>query len=237
MTEKILDDIVEKITQKASPSSIFLYGSRARDDATKRSDYEIGVLFTEDEYINRSALRGIITNENISIYPFEITQFKQGELDTPFNKRIYVRELVVAGKTLYGEQVIENMPIPSISAVDILADVQFNLGYALAATIANRDGATTTANLLFYKSVFFATRALIILEQKKMFITYTDIYQASKQLELGDYAKVLDAAHKARNDRAYDIHMLYKNISYINQYILPKIEQQCTENAHQIILP
>ena len=46
----------------------------------------------------------------------------------------------MAGKTLSGEKVIEKMKAPQISIIDLIQDLRFNLGYALASVISYRNG-------------------------------------------------------------------------------------------------
>ena len=109
----------------------------------------------------------------------------------------------------------------NIEVLDVLSDVQFNLGYALAATIVHRDGSTQTANLLFYKSCLFGTRALIIEKTGKVPATYDQILKESENLELGEYTGLVQAAYESRQTGSYDPQLLFKNISYINQLVMP----------------
>ncbi|OGN09038.1 MAG: hypothetical protein A3J46_00255 [Candidatus Yanofskybacteria bacterium RIFCSPHIGHO2_02_FULL_41_11] len=220
--EKVLDDI-ESVCE---PVSIFLYGSRARTDSTSFSDYEIGVLIPEDRYVGRSVVRGAVKDSRVSVYPFRLEQFQAGNPDTPFNKKIYMRELIASGKTLRGKRIIEEMQLPSIEVLDALSDAQFNLGYALAATIAHRDGSEQTANLLFYKSCLFGTRALVIEKTGKVPATYDDILKEAEKLDLGEYTNLVKAAYESRQTGKYDPQLLFKNISYINQLVVPNLSSR-----------
>ena len=230
--EKAMDDI-ESVCE---PTSIFLYGSQARTDATPGSDYEIGVLLPEDKYVGRSVLRSAVKEKNVSVYPFRLEQFQAGNPDTPFNKNIYMREVIVSGKTLRGENIIENIQPPSIEAIDVLSDAQFNLGYALAATIAHRDGSNATANLLFYKSCLFGTRALIMEKTGSVPATYDEIVAASANLDLGEYAELVQAAYGARQSGNYDSAMLFKNISYLNQLVVPALRDRMESGDDESIV-
>ena len=65
-----LDEICFEL-EKYKPKSAFLYGSRARKDYLKNSDFEIGVLFSAKEYLSRSKLAIIFKEyKNYNIYPF-----------------------------------------------------------------------------------------------------------------------------------------------------------------------
>jgi len=97
-----IEKVLNEIERACEPTSVFLYGSRARTDATSRSDYEIGVLFSESKYVGRSILRDAVKEAGVSVYPFHLQQFLVGNPDTPFNKAIYMREVIVSGKTLRG---------------------------------------------------------------------------------------------------------------------------------------
>lgn len=230
--EKVLDDI-ENVCE---PTSIFLYGSRARTDATDNSDYEIGVLLVESKYVGRAILREAVKDKGVSIYPFKLEQFRAGNPDTPFNKKIYMRELILSGRTLRGENVIESMKAPSIETLEVLADAQFNLGYALAATIAHRDNSLQTANLLFYKSCLFGTRSLIMEKLGKLPSTYGEVVSEIKGLELGEYEDLVKSAYQARKTGSYDPIMLFKNISYLNQLVIPSIRNRLDREGNKILV-
>jgi len=231
-----IEKVLEKIEEVCEPSSIFLYGSRARTDATESSDYEIGVLLSEAKYVGRAVLREAVRDKGISIYPFKLEQFKSGNPDTPFNKKIYMRELIVSGKTLRGEKIIENMPIPSIDTVEVLSDAQFNLGYALASTIAHRDGSQQTANLLFYKSCLFGARSLVMEKLGKLPATYDEILANTKEIDLGEYADLVENAYQSRQSGSYEPTMLFKNISFLNQMVIPSIRKHLEEQGNKVLV-
>lgn len=65
-----LKSLVAEIMEKFNPVSVFLYGSRARNDFLSKSDYEVGVLYFKDKKISRTDLKSINSNNNINIYPF-----------------------------------------------------------------------------------------------------------------------------------------------------------------------
>lgn len=230
--EKILDNI-EKACE---PTSIFLYGSRARTDATDNSDYEIGVLIPESKYVGRAVLREAVKDKNVSVFPFKLEQFQSGNPDTPFNKKIYMREVILNGRTLRGEKIIENMKAPSIETLEVLADAQFNLGYALASTIAHRDSSPQTANLLFYKSCLFGTRSLVMEKLGKLPATYDEIIAEAENLDLGEYTSLVNGAYQARQTGSYDPVMLFKNISYLNQFIIPAIRSRLEIEGNKVIV-
>ena len=95
MINKKLSTIVGKIDKVCNPVSVFLYGSRARNDYIARSDYEIGVLMKKDNYVSRSKINKNIRDKQYMIFPFEYENFMKGKIDTPFQEALYLRELLL----------------------------------------------------------------------------------------------------------------------------------------------
>ncbi len=200
--------------------SIFLYGSRARSDFYKESDYEIGVLMERDKYVGRSEIKKQTNLKGVNIFPFYYEDFIIGNPDTPFVKSIYMREIIEAGKTLAGEKIIENLKQPEIKLVDIIEDLRFNLGYALAATHSYRNGDNETSLLHLAKSCLFGTRDYIIFKTQKFLINYDEILSTSKSLNLEEYSGLPIYAYKLRKkETGLSEQNLFKNISYLNKFI------------------
>ena len=222
MNNKI-EDIIKAITEKFDPVSIFLYGSRARTDSLSRSDYEIGVLYKRTKKISRTELKEINTNKDVVLYPFEYEDFLAYKIDTPFPENIYFRELIKAGKTLHGEKVIENLEPPKITTLDLLQRIRFDTGFALAAILSKRNGDEITAATEFPKSCLFGVRCLLILDTKSFPLTYDDIYEQSKKLDLGEYRDVIEHAFAVRKGAKIDENLLYRNVSLLNKVIKNRI--------------
>ena len=218
MNNKI-EEIIKAITEKFDPVSIFLYGSRARTDSLSRSDYEIGVLYKRTKKISRTELKEINTNKDVVLYPFEYEDFLAYKIDTPFPENIYFRELIKAGKTLHGEKVIENLEPPKITTLDLLQRIRFDTGFALAAILSKRNGDEITAATEFPKSCLFGVRCLLILDTKSFPLTYDDIYEQSKKLDLGEYRDVFEHAFAVRKGAKIDENFLYRNVSLLNKVI------------------
>lgn len=175
-----LNIVLDKLESFCKPASIFLYGSRARNDFLEKSDFEIGVLIPKRKYVGRSEIRKNVNEEGFSIYPFEYESFVKGNIDTPFQKNIYLREIIAGGKTLRGSKIIENMKPPQIRVIDIIQDLRFNIGYAFASMHSYRNGDKYTASYEFYKSCLYGTRNLEILKLKKFPISFSEIYELTK---------------------------------------------------------
>jgi len=213
-------EIAQKIMEFTKAKSIFLYGSRARDDFYDESDYEIGILMEKDRYISRAEIKNYLNEKGVNVFPFHYEDFIKGNPDTPFQKSIYMREIIEAGKTLTGEKIIENLKPPEIRLLDIIQDVRFNLGYALAATHSYRNGDNATARLHFAKSCLFGTRNYIAFKTSKFVISYDDILNISKKLDLKEYKDLPAYAYEMRKREVeIDDKKLFQNISYLNKFI------------------
>ena len=234
--DKKLEATIKAVTEKFDPISIFLYGSRARTDSLSRSDYEVGVLYKRDKKISRSELKEINPYKDVVLYPFEYEDFLAYKIDTPFPENIYFRELIEAGKTLYGEKVIENLEPPKITTLDLLQRIRFDTGFALAAILSKRNGDEITAATEFPKSCLFGVRCLIILDTKIFPLTYDDIYEQSKKLDLGEYREVVDHAFAVRKGEKIDENFLYRNVSLLNKVIKNRILESLRKDGDKILI-
>lgn len=222
-----LEEVVRILVESFNPYSIFLYGSKATRTDIKESDYEVGVIFEDDKYVSRQSIADKIKDKNFAIYPFKLSEILHYDVDTPFQKSIYLNVLIRGGsRTLYGVPVLQTLKAPAITQEDLLADINFNLGIALSAVRVYKTGDIGLANDLFYKSCFYATRDLIYSRFKKLPLSYNEIYEISQQMrELDVYKELLDTAHSLRNscNEIVPSSLYYKNISYINKFILKKL--------------
>src|SRR5688572_2010628 len=89
-----------------NPKSVFLYGSRGRSDFKPDSDYEVGVIFDDDKYVQRSDIHAAISNPNVKAYPFKWEELLHGTFSHVFQKSLYQREIIKGGRTIAGEDLI-----------------------------------------------------------------------------------------------------------------------------------
>ena len=235
MIDKKIFLVLETIHNKTKPISIFLYGSRSRTDFKKDSDYEIGIIYDNNK-ISRSELAKMHNLKNLVIYPFLLSDLKNYDLDTPFPKAIYFKELIETGKTILGENILENMKSPKIKTVDLIERTAFDIGTAFAAvrSFRNNDLISTSIN---FKSALFGARVLEILKLHKFPYTYDEIYKASQELELEkEYRELLDNAIKIRNKGKIEEKYLFKNISFLNQVVMKEVKKDYKENGDRIIM-
>lgn len=221
-----------QILSKFNPKSVFLYGSRGRGDAKPDSDYEIGVIFDDDKYVQRSDIHAAITNPSVKAYPFKWGELSSGTFGHVFQKSIYLREIVMGGKTIAGEHLIEQIPPPPITTLDLIQRLRFDIGMALAAILSYRTGDMQTSMEEFSKSCFFGLRCLVILELKTFPVGYDEIYELSAKLvDDPEYKAVIDAAHNVRKTgKQASMNILFNNISLLDTLIEPKI--LAAFNAH-----
>jgi predicted nucleotidyltransferase len=234
MDEKILV-VLEKIWKETKPVSIFLYGSRARTDFKVDSDYEVGVIYDKNK-ISRADLAKKHNLKNLVVYPFLLDEIKNYDLDTPFPKAIYLKELIETGKTLFGEKILEKMEAPKIKIIDLIERTSFDIATAMAAVRSYRNGdlISTSINL---KSALFGVRVLEILKLKKFVYTYDEILSVSKELNLSqEYNELLEEAMKVRQGGEIQEKWLFKNISFLNQVVMKEIKKNYLENGDKIIL-
>lgn len=189
------------------------------------SDYEIGVIFDDDKYVQRSDIHAAITNPLVKAYPFKWGELANGTFSHVFQKSIYLREIIKGGRTISGEHLVEQIPPPPITTQDLIQRLRFDIGMALAALLSFRAGDVQTSMEEFSKSCFFGLRCLEILELKTFPVGYDEIYELSaKVVSDPEYRTVIEAAREVRKTgKATSIDIIFKNISLLDTVIEPKI--------------
>lgn len=230
--------IINKIEEEAKPISIFIYGSRARTDFKDDSDYEVGVIFNSEKRWERLKLAKLHNNSNVNIYPFVLEELQKYRIDAPFPKAVYLKELVEESVTVAGKKVIQQLQSPEIKLSDLVEVITFETAYALGALLSTRRNDLFTASIQFNKAIFFAVRALVMLESGKFPLTYREIYGESKNLSfLDDNAKkVINHANDVRNGKSIDQELVYKSFKFLNQIAYARIKEQLKIND-RVILP
>lgn len=228
---------LDRIEQQANPVSIFVYGSRARNDYNERSDFEVGVLFNRDKKWGRSQLATLHNVPGLNIYPFVLEDFQQYKLDTPFPKAVYLRELLAGATTVRGQKIIEEMELPEVRLSDLIELATFQTAYALGAVLSVRQKDLVTASIEFTKSALFGARALVALELGSFPLGYNDIYEEASKLDfLDEDAKaILRHAMEVRNGQPIDPTLLYKNITFLNQIVYSRVKGQLV-SGNKVVL-
>ncbi len=232
-----LENTLNELENHCKPISIFIYGSRARSDFKENSDFEIGIIMKQKTNIKREKIQKLIKAKNIRIYKFEYEDLIRYKIDSPFQKSIFFREIILGGKTLRGEKVIENMKPPPIKVLDIIQRVRFDIGIALATILSQRNKDYKTAYDEFYKSCLFGLRCLEILKLKKFPINYKEIYELSKKLNLGEYKPLVSAAYQARLKKVkLRENMAFQNVSFLNNFVEPQIVAYFQKNGNKTLV-
>ncbi|WKZ25340.1 MAG: hypothetical protein QY322_03025 [bacterium] len=224
---KNIQKALNNIYVTTSPTSIFLYGSRARADFIEGSDYEVGVLYKENKKVSRSDLEKMNGVDNLRIYPFDHDQFINGDIDTPFPNNTYMRSLVTKAITLYGNTVVETLTPPKIRMIDLFEEATFQISRAYTAMLSDREGDIVSAKAGFVKSVLYGTSVLIALKLQKFVVSYDEIVRLSRSLNLSDeYVRLIEHSFDVRNGAELEKQMLYKNMSYISKEVIAPIKTE-----------
>lgn len=230
-----LNKIVGELN-RFDPVSILLYGSRARTDFLPESDYEIALFYLHGETVTWADIKRFVDEPGVNIYPFDYENFLKGTFDTPFQKSIYKRELIVSGKTIYGEDIQKLIP-PKIQISDLIEDLRFNSGYALASLISLRNNDKKTSSLLFYKSCLFSARSPIMLGTGKFPYTYDDILKLSKEISLDEFQESIEKAYSIRKNKYFvEAKDVLKLITEINDFIEPILKEKYKENKDLVVV-
>jgi predicted nucleotidyltransferase len=236
-SDQTLEDTLAVLAQ-FKPKSVFLYGSRARKDFKPDSDYEIGVIFDEDKYVERSKIHAAVTNPNVKAYPFKWEELNNGTISFVFQKSLYLRELIHGGRTVAGQDLLPTIkPIP-ITMLDLIQRTRFDIGMALAALLSYRTGDMQTSMEEFSKACFFGLRTLVIMESEVFPIGYDEIYEKSAGLVAGtEYLPVIEAARSVRKENTTaSIDMIFENISLLDSFIEPKLIAAFNEKGNVPII-
>jgi predicted nucleotidyltransferase len=222
--DKQVETEINKIYKDTKPISVFIYGSRAREDFKNNSDYEIGVLFEKEKKWGRRELKQLHTLDHLNLYPFVYENFLEYSLDTPFPRAVYLRELLEGAKTVRGEKVVEKMEPPAVTLSDLLEVGTFQIAYALGAVLSSRQNDLVTASIEFTKSVLFGARVLVILETKKFPLEYDQITQQALKLDLEpQFIDLIKHAVDVRSGANINQQYLYTNITFLNQVVLQRV--------------
>lgn len=222
-----IQSVVDAIYQDTDPICIFLYGSMSRDDKNQFSDYEVGVLYHASSKISRSELSKYHHLSELKLYPFTIEDLQNYNLDTPFPKAFYITTLISTAKILAGEDVFKTIPLPKITTVDLVELVAFSLGRAYCAVVSSRQNDMVAVTEHFTKSFFYGLQALIFIKTKKIIFSYHELKDILPSLNIpSEYSELINHIFDVRfNNITPNINLLYKNISFLNIYVMPQIRE------------
>ncbi|MGH3825402.1 MAG: nucleotidyltransferase domain-containing protein [Pseudonocardiaceae bacterium] len=219
------ETLVQLIREICAPVSIFLYGSRARGDHLPDSDFEVGVLLENSELVGRKVLESCLAGLNVRAYPFVHHDFRSGRIDTPFRVAIYLRELHLSAKTIFGEPVVERLVPPPITTLDALQDIRFSIGRAMSALLADRFNEHAVATQSFYKSCLLGVRMGVLAQLGEFPLGYDDIANRALTICPQEYGHVVEAARIARSERTSPpvSALFYMNIQLLTRWVEPLV--------------
>lgn len=225
MTEKTqITDLANQLVAGGA-DSVFLYGSRARGDNQDTSDWEIGAIYERSRKITRAELSQKAPADTV-IYPFIRDELENGIVMVPFTQSIWLTELVLTGKTLAGERIIENLNRPEITAQDLTMDVSFSKARALDAMIALRSGCTDLGKDLLVKSCLLGARDLLLLHNMSFPLSYDEIAKNGSALLPDEYKPVLSDIVKVRQGRIEPtLDMAFENLGIFSDVIEPMFNE------------
>mgnify|MGYP001592354377 CR=1 FL=1 len=185
----LINKVKDEILFKTNPVSIFLYGSyNTTEYLPGVSDLEIGVFRKKKEDVPGEILREIArrySTKKISlrIYGYDVSGLKRVKINSPFTKSVFIRHLILTSKTIWGKKVMENLPLPSISLIDVYREACFSTMRALSGLFFLRAENLAEATEMAYKACMFSTLSL---EQMmgKFPVGFRNIVKLSKKLPL-----------------------------------------------------
>ncbi|GHU07288.1 hypothetical protein FACS189431_1590 [Alphaproteobacteria bacterium] len=213
MNEKIVEFI-----KQFNPLSAFLYGSRATGEATEHSDWEVGLIFNDDQYVSRKDIKAKQDFTGVSIYPFRLSEIKNYTLDTPFPKKLFVYGLIKSAKTIFVDDIISGIELPVIEKTDLVGAIRFEIGVAFCSFLTLRRKDNKLAFDEFSKSCLHGLKIFIMVKRQEFLSNYAEIYEASKKLDLPEeYLETIEAAYAFKKDGSLvDENYIYKNMSFLN---------------------
>ncbi|HET7425475.1 MAG TPA: hypothetical protein VFJ50_00440, partial [Gemmatimonadales bacterium] len=159
---------IDSLASEHAPRSIFAYGSATRaNDNLIASDLELGVIAHLGATLSRRKLAETVTVPRVRVYVFDEQSLRRASPRVPFNARLFVYELAITARTVFGAPVAETLPVPQVRALDLYGELRFNVGRCVQALMASRSGADALAADGFAKSVLYGARAWLVFEQRR----------------------------------------------------------------------
>ena len=240
-----LEKIKKEIVKETDPISIFTYGSyNTQDFLPGVSDVEIGVI-KEGERPILKTLRKIAgkysaNNFSFRIYSYHLKDLKSGKVDSPFTESIFIRRLVVTSETIWGENIVENLPLPSVEIIDAYREACFSTARALSGLLMLRSGKKREAKEISSKACLFATAALIYFENifpagfKEIRNNLENLDLSKNQVDLIEFAYDLRIRKaKVKEEDLYNF--IFETIRYCNQLVENKIKRELKKKNRVLI--
>lgn len=243
--KKLIETLKEEIIQQTNPISIFLYGSfNTSEFLPGTSDVEIGVIKGGEKSIFK-ILRTIAEkysaqNIKFRVYVYDLKKLNNLTVDSPFTKSVFTRRLILTSKTIYGEKIIEDLPLPPISLIDAYREACFSTMRGYSGLFFLRSGKIKEASEMGYKACLFATASLEFL-LGEFPLGFKDIVEISQRLNLDkEWDSLIEFAYKLRQNeikptREKMYNFIFQAITYCNQIVEGKIKSELQQGNKIII--
>lgn len=228
--EKLLEKIKREIVKEANPVSIFTYGSFNTVNFVEGvSDLDIGVICKKDVSVKLRELAKKFSSPRlaIKIYRYKTIELKSLNV-TPFTKSVFVRQLILSAKTIYGKRVIEKMTLPKITLLDAYREASTSTFRVLAGLFLFRSEIKRWSLESTYKACLYATRSIEFL-LGEFPIGFKEIYELSRKLKLEKrWKKLIKKAYDFRLGKIKPTkdmleECIFETITFCNQIAERKI--------------
>jgi len=245
--EKLIETVKKEIIKiRPKPISIFIYGSyNTPEYLAGVSDLEIGVIkkgkISIFKQLRKIAKKHSTRKINLRIYPYDLNELKNKKVDSPFTKNVFIRHLILTSKTVWGEKIMENLPLPSITLLDAYREASISTMRALNGIFFLRAGLLREGLEAGSKACLFATLSLEYL-LGEFPIGFNNIVKLSKKLELeNEWNKLIELAYKIRQEKVKlkteeAMDFVFNVITYCNQIVEEKIRKELEKEKRHFLV-
>lgn len=243
--KKLIKNVTQEISEKTEPVSVFLYGSYNTSEYMPGvSDLEIGVIKNSEKSISK-ILREIAEKNStkdirLRIYSYELNKLKNLTVDTPFTKNVFLRYLILTSKTVWGEKIMENLALPSITLIDAYREACFSTMRVLSGLFFLRAGNLEEAYEMGYKACLFSTLSMEYL-LGEFPIGFNNIVKESTKLGLeGEWNKLISYAYDLRRNKTKPnkeemYEFIFKVMTYCNQRVEEIIRKELLKGDRVLV--
>ncbi len=234
-----IQDSVENIYKKTNPLSVFLYGSRAREDHRQNSDFEVGLIYPEKSRVRREDLAAMHTFSNLNLYSFTQESLKKYSIEVPFPKIVFLRELFENGSVvLLGKSLKEIIGPPPVSVSDMFEEVVFNRARSLGSLLSFRNKDVTTATDQIVKACAYALKMYLLLKTKQLFSRYDIVFTHPELIKLEpEYQNTFSRIYEIRmQKKPLDLNLIFSVMTVIDKKVYEPVKKLASADPHAIIL-
>lgn len=204
--------------------SVFLFGSRARGEHKPSSQTELGLFFRDDIPPSKGYFDRLVSPPNdVELFPYKFADFKNETLIIPFQRQLYLYEVISQGVTLQGQELLGTCAPPKVTNLHLSQDIKFWQGRASDALVCHRANSTQLASVLFSKSMIAGIRDLMILERRCFPNRRSEIIQWAMEIDDSTMVDLLTKAESARDGEEVPFDTLLQGVHFLTQVVETKI--------------